>query len=574
MATRNRREFLGDAAKLSAAAALAPIVMSGCASDSDSSSGDDNFVASGDVSQNGVVLWAYPRESGNVTFDVATDASFTNIVSSTVGTTAAANVPAKVSVGSLTAATQYYYRASSTNRSGQGSFRTPANLGTFAGLRFGASGDARGEKAPFPSIKNAANRDLDFFVFIGDTIYADSPSPVLQSSAPSTLDEYRLKHEENLTMRHGLNTQAVLRASTASFATIDDHEVNDNFSGGAHPSTDARFTFTTEDFINETTLYGIGLQAFQEYHPVADEFWPNTTTDPRIDGKRRLYRYRTFGSDAALIVLDGRSFRDAPVPEVTDLGSAAAVQAFIVSTFAPGRTMLGSLQFGQLINDLATAQLSGITWKFVVVPEPIANLSPLEAQDRFEGYGVERNTLLGAIQFGVPMTVGHIENVVFVSADIHGSLNNRLEFLDQTFTANQVDGAFEVVTGAIASGALGPRAIEAASVLLSPNQIAGYNSLGSLDAKDLFFANFVNGVLTQVGSPLLGLDNQTSVDVTLHSGLYTRAHSYGWTEFEINATTQVLTVTSWGIPLYEIGGEVPAVGLDPQILTQYSVNPE
>ncbi len=575
MSKRDRRQFMADAAKVGAAAALTPALMTGCQSSS-SDGGEDNFVASGDVSQSSVVLWAHPRAIGSVGFDVADDANFANIVATATEATTAENIPVKTTITGLTAGTQYWYRAIGPNGTGVGTFRTPANLGTFAGLRFGASGDARGEKAPFPALKNVPGRDLDFFLFIGDTIYADSPSPDLLSQQALTLDDYRTKHNENLSMRAGLNSQALVRASTAIFATIDDHEVTDNFSGGAHPSTDQRFTFTTESFINETELYNTGLQVFQEYHPLADEFWP-TIGDPRTDGKRKLYRFRTFGSDAAVMVLDGRSFRDAPVPAVSSLSDPTAIQNFILSTFTPGRTMLGDIQFQTLIGDLVTAQLSGITWKFVVVPEPISNLTPLEAQDRFEGYAAERAMLLGAIQFGVQSAgVSHIDNVVFISADIHGTVVNNQTFLDQTLTRHDVVGCFEIVTGSIASGALGPRAIEQAFVggALPAANYNGYLSLNSDNARDAFFDNFANTILAQTGDPLLGLDNQTSVNATLINGRYTRAHNYGWTEFEVDATTQVLTVTTYGILNYEQGMSVRATALNPEITQRFTVTPQ
>src|SRR5262245_17956610 len=54
-------------------------------------------------------------------------------------------------------------------------------------------------------------------------------------------------------------------------------------------------------------LFNIGLQAFQEYNPVRAETYPRSGV-PRTSGKARLYRYRTFGDDAALFLLDERSF--------------------------------------------------------------------------------------------------------------------------------------------------------------------------------------------------------------------------------------------------------------------------
>jgi hypothetical protein len=52
--------------------------------------------------------------------------------------------------------------------------------------------------------------------------------------------------------------------------------------------------------------------------------------------------------------------------------------------------MLGNPQLERLEADLLAAQDDGIVWKFVMVPEPIQNLGPVGAADRFEGYAAER----------------------------------------------------------------------------------------------------------------------------------------------------------------------------------------
>jgi phosphodiesterase/alkaline phosphatase D-like protein len=85
-------------------------------------------------------------------------------------------VPVKVDVGPLVADTRYFYRVTdAAGATAEGTFRTPAAEG-FHGLRFGVSGDWRGELRPYPSVANAAGENLDFFVALGDTVYADVPS--------------------------------------------------------------------------------------------------------------------------------------------------------------------------------------------------------------------------------------------------------------------------------------------------------------------------------------------------------------------------------------------------------------
>lgn len=131
------------------------------------------------------------------------------------------------------------------------------------------SGDSRGELAPYPSIGNVASRRLDFFVNLGDTIYADVPSPAVTNSQVRTLEQFRRKHAEVLGNQRGVPSMADLRASTALFTTIDDHEVVNDFAGGAAVSSDSRFD-TTGKLINETQLYRDGLKAFSEFNPLKD----------------------------------------------------------------------------------------------------------------------------------------------------------------------------------------------------------------------------------------------------------------------------------------------------------------
>ena len=69
--------------------------------------------------------------------------------------------------------------------------RTAPALCDETGLRFGVSGDWRGELAPYPAIRNIQQRDLDFFVLHGDTIYAENYSlpgtPVQRSKVETPL---------------------------------------------------------------------------------------------------------------------------------------------------------------------------------------------------------------------------------------------------------------------------------------------------------------------------------------------------------------------------------------------------
>jgi phosphodiesterase/alkaline phosphatase D-like protein len=237
-----------------------------------------NAISSGDVTQTSAVLWTRAAALGELTFEVATDASFTQIVKTEQVTVVDSMVPVKVQVTDLDPNQQYFYRAIDADLAViEGSFRTAAELGTHDGLHFGVGGDWIGELAPYVSLKNAAAADLDLFVKLGDTIYADSVAathPVLgfgiflpDPGGTTTLQEFQLKHDAVYSDHLGFNYWADLQATTPILSLIDDHEVIDNFSGGAHPSSDPRFDQTGE-FINETFLFATGLEAFHQFNAI------------------------------------------------------------------------------------------------------------------------------------------------------------------------------------------------------------------------------------------------------------------------------------------------------------------
>src|SRR6185436_9172752 len=100
----------------------------------------------------------------------------------------------------------------------------------------------------------------------------------------------------------------------------------------------------------------------------------------------------TYGSDAAIIMVDERSFRDSELSPGELLPSPIP---FITSSFDSSRTLLGDVQLQRLERDLLDARDKGITWKFVVLQEPIQNFGPIiEPGDRYEGYAAERSALL------------------------------------------------------------------------------------------------------------------------------------------------------------------------------------
>lgn len=126
------------------------------------------------------------------------------------------------------------------------------------------------------------------------------------------LADFRLKHAEVYGKAPGPNFWGALQKVTLILAMIDEHEVMNDFPDGAPAALNPYFPETAGQF-KETVLFRNGLQAFQEYNANEDRIW-SAAGDPRVDGRPNLYRFQTFESDAAVFVLNARSFRDEPIP--------------------------------------------------------------------------------------------------------------------------------------------------------------------------------------------------------------------------------------------------------------------
>ena len=545
-------------------------------------------VASGDTTQTSTVLWTRSQTPGTITFEYSTKADFSSIAGTKTATVASALQPVKVDVTGLTANTDYFYRSvDATGAKATGKFSTAAAPNTFSGLRFGVSGDWRGELAPYPAISNAVDRNLKFFVEHGDTIYGDVASPAVKNpdgtekAQATTLADYRAKQAEVYSNRYGLNTFGDLRSATSILATYDDHEVTNDFAGGqdlakSTAAQQALFGAKT-GLINDSPLFENGLQAFQEYNPIRDLSY-NTPSDARTDGERKIYRYNTFGKDAATFVLDARSFRDPELAPVTNTNDTAQVGAFLTKTFDPSRTLLGKQQVLDLKNDLLNAQNNGTTWKFIMVPEPIENIGILGAEDRFEGYAAERTEILKYVNDN------NISNVVFVAADFHGTLVNNLTYQTAPGQAQIATSAFEIITGSVAyDKPFGPTVAELAAQvgLLTAAQKAQYDALPAA-GKDAFIKNIVDSGLAPLGYDPLGLDKNLPqanglINAKLLQGDYVATNTYGWTEFNVDKDTQKLTVTTYGIDAYnraELEANPTAItSRQPKIVSQFEVTP-
>ncbi|GAB5491186.1 MAG: hypothetical protein Phog2KO_14010 [Phototrophicaceae bacterium] len=529
-----------------------------------------NGIAVGDVSQTSAILWTRSIALGTVQFTVL-DSENTVITQANAEVTDA-TIPVKVSIEGLNPASTYHYQVRDARDSVlEGQFRTLLAEG-HSGLRFGVSGDWRGELRPYVSLANIPERDLDFFIMLGDSIYADYPSIDLNSRQARSLSEFRIKHNEVYSNRFNKNYWASVRATTPLYAMIDDHEVANDFAGGASPSEFRAFAGDTAEFVNQTQLYRYGLQVFREYNPVSDEVYSDTN-DIRFEGRPKLYRYIQHGQTAMQIILDARSFRDIHVTEISNIFNQAEIAQWNQDVWQDGRTMLGAVQLADLKRDLLDAHNKGILWKFIMMPEPVQQMGWLAGQDRWEGYAPERTEVLQFIE------ANDIQNVVFVSADIHTSFITDLTYQTEAEGELIQTNMWETSTGSV--GFYPPTGQSTTEVarrfgLLLPRESAIYDD-GDIIEKDTILETLFNRfVITTQGLNPLGIDNP-EIDCEHLFGSWLIGHSFGWTEFDIDADTQSLLVTTYGIPAYspnEIAiNPREIINQEPQIVGQMRINP-
>ncbi|MFD4367673.1 alkaline phosphatase D family protein [Rhodococcus sp. NPDC058521] len=386
-------------------------------------------VASGDPLPDAVILWtrvsptldATPGSgvgpTVTVAWEVATDASFANVVrSGSVEASAASDHTVKIDATGLSPSTRYHYRfVSETQTSPTGITHTaPAADADLDRLRFGVVSCSNWEAGYFGAYRHLAARgDLDAVIHLGDYIYEygtgefAAGSKVIRAHEPThdivTLSDYRQRHAQYKTDPD----LAALHAKLPWIVTWDDHETaNDAYDGGAENHDPA-----TQGAWQERRA--AGMQAYLEWMPVRAG---GTMSEPR------LYRRLQFGNLMELSMLDLRSYRSRQV-------SPASREADAFE-----RSITGPQQMDWLRKGLVSADA---TWKVVGNPVMITPclFPPLEPQttaavtemlgvpagglpynaDQWDGYTADRRTLFDALHGS------DVRNAVFITGDIHSS---------------------------------------------------------------------------------------------------------------------------------------------------------
>jgi len=261
----------------------------------------------------------------------------------------------KVLFDGLSPATAYDYRVwcndGTANQSGevdaaQGRFRTAPSPDDRRSVRFVWGGDVAGqnvcrdEEEGYTVFDRVAEQSPDFFIGLGDMIYADDGCApigrygnrqVVGPKSPSLdLPDFWAHWRYN---RIDPAAQRLL-ASTPYYAVWDDHEIMNDF--GPHRDT--------LPIAPRRHLLPIGLRAFLDYQPLM----------PPRQAPKRLYRRIRWGKQLELFFLDTRQYRDGNI--LPDTGQQP-------------KTLLGAAQRRWLIDGLVH---SDATWKVVVCSVPIS----------------------------------------------------------------------------------------------------------------------------------------------------------------------------------------------------------
>ena len=342
------------------------------------------LVTVGEVTDAGAVVWVRGQTWGRVTVRWAPAAGGEERQGE-VKVSPASNLTGKLPLGGLAPASRYRYRVDQNGQEIRGEFVTAPPPGSAAPVRFAWSGDLGSRTAcrhvteGYPIFRVLARFPVDFFLFVGDTIYADHPCGGPDRVPGSDfvarkLPDFWAKHRYN---REDPGVQAYFR-QTSVYAIWDDHEVRNNFSG----STDR--------------LMETGRRAFLDYFPIV----------PPRDEPSRLYRKFRWGSLLELFILDARQYRSANAdPD------------------GPGKTMLGSAQKKWLLDGLTA---STATWKVVVTSVPLSVPTGGKEHDSWSnanvlgfpeenatGFAVERDAILRSLRDR------RVRNLVFLAADVH-----------------------------------------------------------------------------------------------------------------------------------------------------------
>lgn len=417
-------------------------------------------VASGDPTSDRVILWTRittGNASETVNWEIASDRDFINIVNNGSATTdASRDFTVKVDADGLQPNTWYYYRFSSNGTNSVIGRTKTAPVSGVDNLRFAIVSCSNISRGFFHAYRDIVNKnEVDAVLHLGDYYYeyqneSEVPGDTTRNSKPFseiiTLADYRMRHsqyklEEDLRELH----------RQFPFITVwDDHETaNDSWYGGAGNHTEG-----AEGLWQDRKNFA--KKAYFEWMPIREIAPGNDTI---------IHRRLSYGSLADLIMVDTRlEGRDQQLSgQVIPLNNPTLNDTT--------RTILGTTQRAWLNDQLNS---STATWKVIgnqVMVGPLVVFGASIANpDQWDGYPHDRQVVFENI------LNNNIQNVVFLTGDIHTSWSNDLPFDRNAYNASTGAGsvAVEFVATSVTSGSESPLT---ASVVQSSNPHVKYLDL-------------------------------------------------------------------------------------------------
>jgi alkaline phosphatase D len=439
---QTRRQFVVRAGTAAAAAILSPNALAaglGSARPAALARGGrfSEGVMSGEPTPSAITLWTRLAEAeGKVGVDVevATDRGFRHVVAhKRLSTSGAVNHNVKTRVTGLKPHEQYYYRFATATKDGPiGRFRTALPADSRQPVRFAFWSCQEYTHGYYNAHELMAAGDLDFVICLGDYVYSEAYHSIKGGTGVRddhigrdlgrpgvvreaiTLDDYRAKYEL-------YRSDASLRKVSARFPFVmlwDDHEVSDNYAGGAPGGglpPERRITAR-----RKANAY----RAFFEAMPYSPP-----------PGTRRLYRRLQFGRTVDLIVMDQRQYRaDQPCNDGVSVPACA--------DYDQPREFLGrrQMQFAKTALRSSKAAWKVMANEVLIMPARTLGDSVL-LFDSWDGYPREREELLTFIRDKA------IKDVVFVTGDIHTSIAGDV----RTQAGKGETVALEFVSGSVTS---------------------------------------------------------------------------------------------------------------------------
>jgi alkaline phosphatase D len=364
-------------------------------------------VASGDPDSQSFIIWTRVAPVNTavddrplpvaLTYEVSTSPNFTSIATNgSIYTTAEVDYTAKVLATGLEPWKWYYYRFKSGNATsvvGRSKTLPSANwTGEGESLKFNVFSCSNYPFGHFNAYGNAAKKDVDFSVHLGDYLYEYAPGVYdlgnvtdqigrtdKPAKAITSLDDYRVRYKHyredtDLAENHRL---------FGWIAVWDDHEVADNtWREGTPVSTNSNITV---DGVSFDARKASAVRAYYEYMPIRPHILTNNL---------RLYRSFQIGQLADLTMLDTRQ-RDR---DLTDLYYNTQYVTSIKNE--DKRSMMGLEQENWFFDHMRSASVRNATWRVIgqqVVFSHLNYSASNQNVDAWDGYTANRNRVLSTL---------------------------------------------------------------------------------------------------------------------------------------------------------------------------------